>query len=137
VADTPLDSLKNLSPRARAGLRAAGLETLEAACALTDEELLKLKGVQAASLTRLRLWQANPGGAEPPSGRAGTPAGRGQGLLHLLGQGSTDPEVLKRVWELYVSLTTGPTPIPPVQAMEKARNLEGAFRAGLAPKEGA
>jgi len=134
---TPLDSLKNLSPRASAGLKAAGIETLEAACALSDEELVALKGFKKASLTRLRLWQANPGGVEPPSGRAGTPAGRGQGLLQLLGQGSTDPEVLRRVWELYVELTTGVHAMAPAAAMEKARNLEGAFRAGLAPKEGA
>ena len=63
-ADTPLDALTKLSPRAKAGLRESGYQTLEAAAALTDEQLLTIHGVAAASVQRIRAWQAGEPEAE-------------------------------------------------------------------------
>lgn len=54
---TPIDFLKNLSFKAKNALRAAGIGTLEEACALTDVELLGLEGMGKASVARLRDWQ--------------------------------------------------------------------------------
>lgn len=62
--DTPLDALTKLSPRAKAGLRESGCMTLEAAAALTDEQLLTIHGVAAASVQRIRAWQAGEPEAE-------------------------------------------------------------------------
>lgn len=54
-----------LSPRSRAALRAAGLDTLSKAAERPDGELLGLTGFGADSLMRLRAWQA--GEPQPPS----------------------------------------------------------------------
>lgn len=80
---TPLDTLKKLSPRAVVGLRAAGINTLEAAAAMTDDELLGVKGVAVASIQRIRAWAADPTAPEADS------AGPG------------DRERQDRIWELY------------------------------------
>lgn len=64
MADTPLSAI-SLSPRAKAALVEAGIETLEAAAARPDDELLALNGFAALSLDRLRRWEK--GEEQPPS----------------------------------------------------------------------
>ena len=54
-----------LSPRARAALRMATLDTLAAAAERPDDYLLALTGFGPDSLMRLRAWQA--GEPQPPS----------------------------------------------------------------------
>lgn len=58
MPDTPLSALKNLSPRSTAALRERGIETLEAAAAMPDEQLLGIDGVGPSSVKRIRDWQA-------------------------------------------------------------------------------
>lgn len=58
MAETPLTELRFLSLKARGGLKAAGVTTLEQAAALTDEQMLSLENVGPGALSRIRDWQA-------------------------------------------------------------------------------
>lgn len=57
MAETPLSHLQFLSLKAKGGFEAAGITTLEAAAALTDEAMLALENVGPGSLSRIRRWQ--------------------------------------------------------------------------------
>lgn len=58
MPETPLTHLQFLSLKARGGFEAAGITTLEAAAALSDEEMLALENVGPGTLSRIRDWQA-------------------------------------------------------------------------------
>lgn len=58
MPETPLTHLEFLSLKAKGGLEKAGIKTLEAAAALSDEELLALENVGPGSVSRIRDWQA-------------------------------------------------------------------------------
>jgi len=58
MPETPLDHLLYFSMKAKGGLRAAGITTLEAAAALSDDQILALENVGPESLRRIRRWQA-------------------------------------------------------------------------------
>jgi len=60
---TDLVTLAKMSPRATAGLQAAGIETAEQAAAMSDEQLLAIPYFKSESLGRLRQWQRGEGGA--------------------------------------------------------------------------
>jgi hypothetical protein len=103
---TPLGTLTKLSPRAVIALRAAGLDTLEAAAAKTDEELLALHGVAAASVQRIRAWQAG----EPEAESVSAPAA----------------DRLSRIWDAYRELVTL-RDVAPGAAYARAVSLVDAF----------
>lgn len=52
-----LARVAQMSPRATAALKAAGIETAEEAAAKSDEELVAIPGFKGESLGRLREWQ--------------------------------------------------------------------------------
>lgn len=106
MTGTPLDALTKLSPRAKVGLRKAGYNTLEVCAAAKDEELLKLRGVAAASVQRIRAWQAG----EPEADSVVTP--------------SSDRQA--RIWVTYRELVTL-RQLPPAQAYPQAVELVEAF----------
>lgn len=58
MPDTPLSALQFLSLKAKGGFEKAGITTLEAAAALTDEAMLALENVGPGSVARIRDWQA-------------------------------------------------------------------------------
>lgn len=62
----PTSPSSPMSVRGRAALRAAGITTMEAACALSDEQLLALDGMGPATVKLLRLWEADPEAALAP-----------------------------------------------------------------------
>lgn len=64
---TDLVTLAKMSPRATAGLQAAGVETAEQAAAMTDEQLLAIPYFKGESLGRLRQWQARETLAKIPN----------------------------------------------------------------------
>jgi hypothetical protein len=68
---TPVHRLPGLSPQAFQALRKAGLETVEAAAALSDEALLSIKGMGESSLMRIRAHQR---GEPPPPPQTATAA---------------------------------------------------------------
>lgn len=71
---TPVNALRTMSPKARAALKRAGIETLDEAAAKTDEELLALDSFGPFSLKLLRLWEKDPEAAQ--ARRGGQLAGR-------------------------------------------------------------
>lgn len=99
---TPIDSLTQMSPRARGALREAGLTTLEQAAAVADEDLLGLKGFAKDSLQRLRLWQA--GEPQPVT---------------------LDKEREARIWDLYNTLRGRGA--QPADAISSARDEVDTF----------
>lgn len=58
MTGTPLTALQFMSARAKAALWKAGVDTLECAVEMSDEELLALSGMGPSSLTHLRNWQS-------------------------------------------------------------------------------
>jgi len=69
TSGTPVDRLTSMSPNARWGLKQAGIFALEAAAALSDEELLAIPRFGESSLVKLREWQANPSAVQQAAGR--------------------------------------------------------------------
>lgn len=98
---TPLSTLTKMSPRARLALQGAGIETLEAAAAMSDAELLALRGVAEASVQRIRSWAA--GEPEAESFSVG---------------GDASKERRDRIWDLYRGLVAEGSPAQ--AAWEKA-----------------
>jgi len=66
TAGTPVHSLRTMSPKARAALLRTGIQTLEEAAALTDQELLAVPDFGEYSLTLLRVWEQDPERAAAP-----------------------------------------------------------------------
>ena len=84
MPETSLTHLEFLSLKAKGGLEKAGIKTLEAAAALSDEELLALENVGPGSVSRIRDWQA------------GRPEQSPEKRIRV-----GDAEVRARVFELY------------------------------------
>lgn len=92
MPDTPLTTLQYLSLRARGGLEAAGITTLEQASAMTDVELLAVKHVGWGSIERIRDW-ADGKPEKPPEKVIRDPVdGRVFELYKLRLAGGMEPE---------------------------------------------
>lgn len=119
-SETPIGKLKGLSINARGALLRAGIETIEKAQKLSDDELLSLPGLKASSLNRIRRWPE----ILPPATRLGdTYVMQAQSSPPPAAE-TNDREREERFWLYAQELAKG---ADPEQAKQEARRLHDLF----------